>query len=155
MHRRKLTSCHASFLQNLYAGKRSFDTAITAEDRQYQTIRRPYGFRKIDTIKSGSTMTDSVGALMEEIRRYAGNRAQDVTRGAETPALAFATSRAVRSSPPARTPGPAARRPTAPPARASTSAATSARSTRSTAASLPVLVGGSDRRPPVFFPPRH
>ena len=33
-------------------------------------------------------MTDDVGALIEEIRRYAGNRAQDVTRGAETPALA-------------------------------------------------------------------
>ncbi|SOE95507.1 hypothetical protein SAMN05414139_08387 [Burkholderia sp. D7] len=33
-------------------------------------------------------MTDDVGALIEEIQRYAGNRAQDVARGAETPALA-------------------------------------------------------------------
>jgi hypothetical protein len=76
------------FLQNLYGGKRSFDTAITAEDQQYRAIRRQYGFRKIETIKSGSTMTDDVRALIEEIQRYAGNRAQDVTRGAETPALA-------------------------------------------------------------------
>jgi hypothetical protein len=33
-------------------------------------------------------MSDDVGALIEEIQRYAGNRAQDVARGAETPALA-------------------------------------------------------------------
>ena len=33
-------------------------------------------------------MTDDVRALIEEIQRYARNRAQDVTRGAETPALA-------------------------------------------------------------------
>ena len=33
-------------------------------------------------------MTDDVRVLIEEIQRYAGNRAQDVTRGAETPALA-------------------------------------------------------------------
>ena len=33
-------------------------------------------------------MTDDVGALIEEIQRYAGKRVHDVTRGAETPALA-------------------------------------------------------------------
>jgi hypothetical protein len=33
-------------------------------------------------------MTDDVTALIEEIQRYARNRAQDVSRGAETPALA-------------------------------------------------------------------
>jgi hypothetical protein len=89
LRRRRLRSfCGASFLQNVYGGKRSFDTAITAEGEQYQSIRRQHGFRKIDTIKSGSTMTDDVTALIEEIQRYARNRAQDVSRGAETPALA-------------------------------------------------------------------
>jgi hypothetical protein len=33
-------------------------------------------------------MTDDVGALIEGIQRYAGKRVHDVTRGAETPALA-------------------------------------------------------------------
>jgi hypothetical protein len=33
-------------------------------------------------------MTDDVKALIEEIQRYARNRTHDVTRGAETPALA-------------------------------------------------------------------
>jgi hypothetical protein len=44
--------------------------------------------RDIETIKSGAAMTDDVETLIEEIQRYAGKRAQDVTRGAETPALA-------------------------------------------------------------------
>ena len=56
------------------------DNTKRSEDR--------YGFRKIETIKTGSAMTDDVRVLIEEIQRYAGNRAQDVTRGAETPALA-------------------------------------------------------------------
>jgi hypothetical protein len=33
-------------------------------------------------------MTHHVSALIEEIQRYAGNRVNDVARGAETPALA-------------------------------------------------------------------
>src|ERR1700675_4673485 len=42
----------------------------------------------LNSRKAGSTMTDDVGALIEEIQRYAGNRVNDVARGAETPALA-------------------------------------------------------------------
>jgi hypothetical protein len=42
----------------------------------------------LNSRKADSAMTNEIGALIEEIQRYAGKRVHDVTRGAETPALA-------------------------------------------------------------------